>query len=116
MSDTAIELHQVTKRFGPKILSESVSMTFDPGKRYALVGANGSGKTTLATTIMGHPRYKVTELNWRDNPKFPTILDRQRLRDNRELLAHPVQVVEIGFVTRHEQRNRPERGPRQPRR
>jgi phage terminase large subunit len=30
------------------------------------------------------PRYKIIELNWRDNPRFPTILDRQRLRDKEE--------------------------------
>jgi phage terminase large subunit len=27
------------------------------------------------------PRYKVIELNWRDNPKFPSVLERQRVRD-----------------------------------
>lgn len=27
------------------------------------------------------PRYKVVEINWRDNPAFPDILERQRLRD-----------------------------------
>lgn len=26
------------------------------------------------------PRYKVAELNWRDNPRFPVILERQRVR------------------------------------
>jgi phage terminase large subunit len=26
------------------------------------------------------PRFKVVELNWRDNPRFPAILERQRLR------------------------------------
>ena len=30
------------------------------------------------------PRYKVVELNWRDNPWFPDILERQRQRDMRE--------------------------------
>ncbi len=30
------------------------------------------------------PRYKIIELNWRDNPRFPAILDRQRLRDKEE--------------------------------
>ena len=42
-----IVLDKVTKRFGPKILFENVSMQFDPGKRYGLVGANGAGKSTL---------------------------------------------------------------------
>jgi ATPase subunit of ABC transporter with duplicated ATPase domains len=42
-----IILDNVTKRFGPKILFENVSMQFDPGKRYGLTGANGAGKSTL---------------------------------------------------------------------
>ena len=42
-----ILLDKVTKRFGPKILFESVSLQFDPGKRYGVTGANGAGKSTL---------------------------------------------------------------------
>ena len=30
------------------------------------------------------PRIKLSELNWRDNPKFPDVLERARLRDQRE--------------------------------
>jgi phage terminase large subunit len=30
------------------------------------------------------PRYKIVEMNWRDNPWFPSILNRQRLRDKNE--------------------------------
>ena len=30
------------------------------------------------------PRYRVAEINWRDNPWFPAILDRQRTRDQLE--------------------------------
>ena len=48
-----ITLEKLTKRFGPKILFENVSMRFDPGKRYALVGANGAGKSTLLKVISG---------------------------------------------------------------
>jgi ATPase subunit of ABC transporter with duplicated ATPase domains len=42
-----ILLENLTKRFGPKILFEAVTMQFDPGKRYGLTGANGAGKSTL---------------------------------------------------------------------
>ncbi len=48
-----ITLDKLTKRYGPKVLFENVSMRFDPGKRYALVGANGSGKSTLLKIIAG---------------------------------------------------------------
>lgn len=45
------------------------------------------------------PRYKVIELNWRDNPKFPLILERQRQRDlefNPDQYSH---IWEGDFVT-----------------
>jgi ATPase subunit of ABC transporter with duplicated ATPase domains len=48
-----ITLENLTKRFGPKILFEDVTMNFDPGKRYVLVGANGAGKSTLLKVITG---------------------------------------------------------------
>ncbi|HEY1956659.1 MAG TPA: ATP-binding cassette domain-containing protein [Polyangiaceae bacterium] len=48
-----IILDKVTKRFGPKILFENVSMQFDPGKRYGLTGANGAGKSTLLKMLAG---------------------------------------------------------------
>jgi ATPase subunit of ABC transporter with duplicated ATPase domains len=48
-----ILLSTVTKRFGPKILFENVSMQFDPGKRYGLTGANGAGKSTLIKMLAG---------------------------------------------------------------
>ncbi len=49
-----IVLDKVTKRFGPKILFENVSMQFDPGKRYGLTGANGAGKSTLLKMLEGY--------------------------------------------------------------
>ncbi len=48
-----IVLDKVTKRFGPKILFENVSLQFDPGKRYGLAGANGAGKSTLVKMLAG---------------------------------------------------------------
>ncbi len=48
-----ITLDRLTKRYGPKVLFENVSMRFDPGKRYVLVGANGAGKSTLLKVIAG---------------------------------------------------------------
>lgn len=38
------------------------------------------------------PRFKVVRLNWRDNPKFPAVLERQRQRD---LLERPDEYEHI---------------------
>jgi phage terminase large subunit len=44
-------------------------------------------------------RYKVVELNWRDNPKFPAKLERDRQRDLQERPDQYDHIWEGGFVT-----------------
>ena len=46
-----IELKQVSKFFGERELFSNLSMTFEAGKVYALIGSSGSGKTTLMNMI-----------------------------------------------------------------
>lgn len=45
------------------------------------------------------PRYKVIELNWRDNPRFPSKLERDRLRDKEERPEQYEHIWEGGFKT-----------------
>ena len=46
-----ISVKQVEKKFGRLTALEKVSLEFQTGKSYALVGPNGSGKTTLIKSI-----------------------------------------------------------------
>ena len=43
-----------------KIILDSISMKFELGKNYCIIGKNGSGKSSLAMSIMGHPKYQIT--------------------------------------------------------
>lgn len=45
------------------------------------------------------PRIKLVELNWRDNPKFPAMLERKRLRDKEERPDQYNHVWEGDYVT-----------------
>lgn len=48
-----IELEGINKKFGSVQALNSVDITFDAGKSYALIGPNGSGKTTMIKSILG---------------------------------------------------------------
>lgn len=47
-----ITLSKISKKFGPRVLFDDVSATFNPGNRYGLTGPNGAGKSTLLKIIM----------------------------------------------------------------
>lgn len=53
----AIELKQITKRFGSVLANDHVDMTLRNSEILAILGENGSGKTTLMNMIYGiyHP-------------------------------------------------------------
>lgn len=44
-----------------KEILKGVDLVINAGETHALMGRNGSGKSTLSYTLMGHPKYKVTE-------------------------------------------------------
>ncbi len=54
MSTPAIELTGVTKRFGPKVAVNKVSLAVPQGQVYGLIGPNGAGKTTTFSMMCGY--------------------------------------------------------------
>ncbi|HZI09902.1 MAG TPA: ABC transporter ATP-binding protein [Myxococcus sp.] len=54
MSDLAIELFGVTKRFGAKVAVNDVSFSVPRGSVYGLIGPNGAGKTTTFSMMCGY--------------------------------------------------------------
>ena len=47
---------------GEKEILNQISCDFELGKNYCILWKNGSGKSSLAMTLMGNPKYKIT--NW----------------------------------------------------
>jgi ABC-2 type transport system ATP-binding protein len=49
----AVEARALTRRFGPQLALDSVSLRIAPGESFALLGANGAGKTTFIRLVTG---------------------------------------------------------------
>ncbi|MFC0451457.1 metal ABC transporter ATP-binding protein [Rhodococcus jostii] len=52
-TEPAVEVRDVTVRYGDVLALDQVSLALRPGRVCGLVGMNGSGKSTLFKTIMG---------------------------------------------------------------
>src|SRR6187397_2209202 len=51
--ESAIAVDRLTRRFGPKLALDGVSLRVPRGGVFGLVGANGAGKTTLIKHLLG---------------------------------------------------------------
>ncbi len=56
-----LEIINLHVKVEDKEILRGVNLKVYPGEVHALMGRNGSGKSTLSYTLMGHPRYKVTQ-------------------------------------------------------
>ena len=52
-SDFVIDVHDVTKKFGDRIVVNDIAMQVRHGEIYGFLGPNGSGKTTFLRMLCG---------------------------------------------------------------
>lgn len=68
-----LEIKNLSVKVQEKTILKDIDINFEIWKNYCLLGENGSGKSSLALTIMGHPKYKITD--------WDIIIDWQNIKD-----------------------------------
>ena len=58
MTESVVEVRQLSRQFGKTMALDGVNLQMQPGLVYGLVGANGQGKTTLIKHLLGLLRAK----------------------------------------------------------
>ena len=53
MSEAALKVNMLTKRFGALIANDAIDLEVLPGELHAVIGPNGAGKTTLLSQLSG---------------------------------------------------------------
>ena len=54
-----LEIKNLTVKREENMILDQISLSFEQGKNYCILGKNGSGKSSLVMTIMGNPLYTV---------------------------------------------------------
>ena len=54
MTHAVLQLRHISKRFGPLLANDDISLTLRAGEVLALLGENGAGKSTLMSILFGH--------------------------------------------------------------
>ncbi|MFL6196492.1 MAG: ribosomal protection-like ABC-F family protein [Thermoanaerobaculia bacterium] len=90
-----IAVSDLGKSFGPQTLFEGVSIQFNPGNRYGLVGANGSGKSTFLKILAGD------ELPSEGTIALPKRLKLGVLRQDHFRFEH-MPILEVAMMGNHD--------------
>lgn len=80
MAANYLQVENLTKSFGDRLLFEKISFSIFEGQRTALIAKNGAGKTTLLNIISGKEQYDEGKISFKrdlrvgilpQDPKYP---------------------------------------------
>jgi simple sugar transport system ATP-binding protein len=99
------EAISVSKRFGPTVALNDVSLTIESGQSHALVGRNGAGKSTLVSIMTGMVAADEGAIHF-GGTTAPSLSDRESWRRNvacvyqRSTIIPALTVAENLFINR----------------
>ena len=72
-----VQVVNLKKAFGPRVLFQDINLKLDTGKRYGLIGANGAGKSTFLKILSGEEDATEGEVQIQNGKKVGTLSQNQ---------------------------------------
>lgn len=63
MENKMLYIKDLKSKVGEKEILKGLNLSIGTGEIHVIMGPNGAGKSTLANTLMGHPKYQITNGN-----------------------------------------------------
>lgn len=79
-----IEVRNLTKSFGDKVVLDNINVTFETGKTNLIIGQSGSGKTVLMKNLVGLLQPTSGEVLY-DNRDFTQMSKKEKVLMRREM-------------------------------
>src|SRR5690606_5797080 len=100
LGDVVLEVNNVRKAFGEKLLMENLSFSLPPGGIAGIIGPNGAGKTTLFRMITGTEKPDSGTIRLGDSVKLASVdQSRDSLDDEKtvwEEISDAQDVIQVG--------------------
>ena len=100
LGDLVLEIQDVRKAFGDKLLMDSLSFTLPPGGIVGIIGPNGAGKTTLFRMITGTEKQDDGTIRLGESVQVASVdQSRDSLDDNKtiwEEISAGQDVITVG--------------------
>lgn len=61
MENKLLKIENLKTQIEEKQILKGLNLEIGKGEVHVIMGPNGAGKSTLANTLMGHPKYEITE-------------------------------------------------------
>ncbi|MFL0269119.1 Fe-S cluster assembly ATPase SufC [Candidatus Clostridium radicumherbarum] len=61
MEEKLLKIENLKTEIEGKEILKGLNLEIKKGEVHVIMGPNGAGKSTLANTLMGHPKYKITD-------------------------------------------------------
>src|SRR5436190_2856173 len=102
LGDKVIELKNVSKSYGDRVLIDDLSLTIPPGAIVGIIGPNGAGKSTLFKMITGQVKPDKGEVNIGHTVKVAYVdQSRDKLEGNKNVwqeVSGGSDILKIGNV------------------